>query len=181
MGYITYQLVLPAIHLWNLWVFPETKIEFPRSMVSLCLYASLWLRKIISLISIRKYIYIYILHIKYVYLYIYIYYIIYIHLYMYMCFPLKTCLTPMALWISHSKKSGAPKNDASRDDQQKHHHFSPYLVLCCIQYMFLRIILYVLYIYIYTFMYSYAGCVLRLAQGQNRPGDLCVFASINMY
>ena len=28
MGYITYQLVLPAIHLW---VFPETKIEVSKN------------------------------------------------------------------------------------------------------------------------------------------------------
>jgi len=149
-------------------------------MVSLCLYASLWLRKIISLISIRKYIYIYIYYTLNTYIYMYIYLLYYIYTPIYVCVSHWKHVWP--LWpygFPHSKKSGAPKNDASRDDQQKHHHFSPYLVLCCIQYMFLRIILYVLYIY--TFMYSYAGCVLRLAQGQNRPGDLCVFASINMY
>ena len=139
-------------------------------MVSLCLYASLWLRKIISLISIRKYIYIYILHIKYVYLYIYISIILYIYTYICICVSHWKHVWP--LWpygFPHSKKSGAPKNDASRDDQQKHHHFSPYLVLCCIQYMFLRIILYVLYIYTHLCIHMLvAFCVLRrvkIAQG----------------
>jgi hypothetical protein len=147
-------------------------------MASLCLYASLWLRKIISLISIRKYICVYYTLNTYISIYIYLY------TYICICVSHWKHVWPLCPYgFPHSKKSGAPKNDASRDDQQKHHHYSPYLVLCCIQYIFLRVILYVLYIniYIYTFMYSYAGCVLRLAQGQNRPGDLCVFAWINMY
>ena len=149
-------------------------------MASLCLYASLWLRKIISLISIRKYICI--LHIKYVYIYIYIYTPIYVYV-----FPIENMFDPYVPMDFPILKNLEPRRTTPPGMTNRNTTIIPLILSCavysiffCASYCMYYIYKYK-YIYIYTFMYSYAGCVLRLAQGQNRPGDLCVFAWINMY